>query len=110
MSAESHHTRECSKAATATLAEPGRHTAPVMVMDRDGRALVAYQDLDRERIVIATCTGTFCTHTPVTTIRRGGGDGLAMALDGDGRPMIAWMDVGDRHDWDLVVTTPLNLP
>ncbi|WP_433518253.1 hypothetical protein ACQP2T_23575 [Nonomuraea sp. CA-143628] len=104
------HTRECSKADTVTLAEPGRNTAPAMVLDRNGRALVAYQDLDRDRIVIAACAGTRCTRTPVTTIRRGGDDGLAMALNGQGRPMIAWMDVGGWHDWDLVVTTPLNLP
>ncbi|WP_433518847.1 hypothetical protein ACQP2T_27075 [Nonomuraea sp. CA-143628] len=104
------HTRECTRADTATLSEPGHghNTASAMVLDRDGRALVAYQDLDRERIVIAACTGTRCMRTPVTTIRRGGGDGLAMALDGHGRPVIAWMDVW--NDWDLVVTTPLNLP
>ncbi|MFC5823476.1 hypothetical protein [Nonomuraea insulae] len=103
-------TRECPKAGTATLSEPGRNTAPTMVLDRDGRALVAYQDLDRERIVIAACAGTRCTRTPVTTIRRGGSDGLAMALDGQGRPMIAWMDDAGSDGWDLVVTTPLNLP
>ncbi|MBT2229765.1 hypothetical protein [Nonomuraea sp. NEAU-A123] len=102
------HTRECSRADTATLSEPGHNTASAMALDRDGRALVAYQDLDRERIVIAACSGTRCTRTPVTTIQRGGGDGLAMALDGHGGPMIAWMDVW--NDWDLVVTTPLNLP
>lgn len=70
---------------------------------------MVYQDLDRERIVIAACTGTRCTRTPVTTIRRGGGGGLAMALDGHGRPMIAWMDVAGWDDRDLVVTTPLDL-
>ncbi|MCA2228200.1 hypothetical protein [Nonomuraea aurantiaca] len=101
-------TRECSRADTARLSEPGHNTGLAMVLDRDGRALVAYQDLDRERIVIAACTRTRCTRTPVTTIRRGGDDGLAMALDGHGRPMIAWMDAW--NGWDLVVTTPLNLP
>ncbi|MEU8149103.1 hypothetical protein [Nonomuraea sp. NPDC048901] len=104
------HTRECSKAGTITLSEPGHNTAPATVLSRDGRALVAYQDLDRKRVVIAACTGTHCTRTPITTIRRRGSDGLAMALNGQGRPMIAWMDVGGWHDWDLVVTTPLNLP
>ncbi|MEV4578520.1 hypothetical protein AB0K16_35300 [Nonomuraea jabiensis] len=103
-------TRECSQAGTTTLSGPGHNTAPAMVLDRDGRVLVAYQDLDRDRIVIATCTGTACVRTPVTTIARGGGRGLAMALDGRGRPMIAWTDFGDWHDWDLVVTTALNLP
>jgi hypothetical protein len=104
------HTRECSNADIATLSKPGRNTASAMALDRDGRALVAYQDLDRERIVIAACTRTHCTRTPITTIRRGGGDGLAMALDGHGRPVIAWMDGAGWDDWDLVVTTPLNLP
>ncbi|WP_327105915.1 hypothetical protein [Nonomuraea glycinis] len=103
-------TRECSQADTATVSEPGRNAGPAMVLDQDGRALVAYQDLDRKRIVIAACAETRCTHTPVTTIRRGGSDGLAMALDGNGSPMIAWMDVAGWDDWDLVVTTPLNLP
>lgn len=102
------HTRECSRADTATLSEPGHNTGLAMALDRDGRALLAFQDLDRERIVIAACARTRCTRTPVTTIRRGGGDGLAMALDGHGRPVIAWMDAW--NDWDLVVTTPLNLP
>ncbi|MFF4621350.1 hypothetical protein [Nonomuraea jabiensis] len=102
-------TRECSQAGTTTLSEPGHHTAPTMVLDRDGRVLVAYQDLDRERIVIATCTGTGCVRTPVTTIARGDDRGLAMALDGHGRPMLAWVGFGGGDGWDLVVTTPLTL-
>ncbi|WP_146615552.1 hypothetical protein [Nonomuraea aridisoli] len=101
-------TRECSQDDTATVSESGRNAGPAMALDQDGRALVAYQDLDRERIVVATCTGTRCTRTPVTTIRRGG-EGLAMALDGRGRPTIAWIDVGGWNDWDLVVTRPLTL-
>lgn len=102
-------TRACSQAGTTTLSEPGHNTAPAMVPDRDGRVLVAYQDLDREQVVIATCTGTRCTRTPVTTIRRSGGHGLAMALDGRGRPVLAWVDFGGWGNWDLVVTTPLTL-
>ncbi|MET9249923.1 hypothetical protein [Nonomuraea sp. NPDC003709] len=103
-------TRACSQADTATLTAPGdRDAGPALVLDRAGRAMVAFQDLDRERIVIATCTGTRCTRTPVTTIPRGGGRGLAMTLDGRGRPVLAWMDFGGGDDWDLVVTTPLTL-
>ncbi|MEU6721128.1 hypothetical protein ABZ897_57575 [Nonomuraea sp. NPDC046802] len=103
------HTRECSESGTTTLSPSGHNTAPAMVLDRDGRALVAYQNLDREQIVIATCTGPRCTRTPVTTIPRRGGHGLAMALDGRGRPVLAWTAFGDGNDWDLVVTTPLTL-
>ncbi|WP_431915116.1 hypothetical protein [Nonomuraea jabiensis] len=103
-------TRACAQADTATLAAAGeRHAGLAMVLDRAGRALVAFQDLDRDQIVIATCTGTRCTRTPVTTIRRKGGYGLAMALDGRGRPVLAWVDFGAGDDWDLVVTTPLTL-
>ncbi|MFB4276613.1 hypothetical protein ACBJ59_15080 [Nonomuraea sp. MTCD27] len=103
---------ECSQADTVVLSAPGLdHAAPAMVLDRDGRALVAYQDLDRERLVVAACTGTRCTHTPVAKMRHYAGHGLAMALNGEGRPVIAWMD-GSPYggEWHLVVTTPLNLP
>ncbi|MGW2145744.1 hypothetical protein ACWCOT_15655 [Nonomuraea bangladeshensis] len=102
--------RACSRAASAALTAPGdRHAGPAMALDRAGRALVAFRDLDRDRIVIAACAETRCTRTPVTAITRGGGLGLAMALDGRGRPVLAWLDFGDVDDWDLVVTTPLNL-
>ncbi|MBB5784169.1 hypothetical protein [Nonomuraea jabiensis] len=103
-------TRACAQADTATPAAAGeRHAGLAMVLDRAGRALVAFQNLDRQQIVIATCTGTRCTRTPVTTIQRKGGYGLAMALDGRGRPVLAWVDFGGGDDWDLVVTTPLTL-
>ncbi|MFC4010830.1 hypothetical protein ACFOY2_26620 [Nonomuraea purpurea] len=103
-------TRTCAQADKAMLTTPGeRHAGPAMVLDRAGRALVAFQDLDREQIVIATCTGTRCTRTPITTIPRGGDHGLVMALDGRGRPVLAWIDVGGWEDWDLVVTKPLTL-
>ncbi|MEU4509137.1 hypothetical protein AB0G05_06550 [Nonomuraea wenchangensis] len=102
--------RACSRAASAALTSPGgRQAGPAMVLDRSGRALVAFRDLDRHRIVVAACTGTRCTRTPVTTIARGGGLGLAMAVDGRGRPVLAWLDFGAADDWDLVVTRPLNL-
>ncbi|MGW4412816.1 hypothetical protein ACWEJ6_53190 [Nonomuraea sp. NPDC004702] len=103
-------TRACSQADTVTLTAPRDRVArPALVLDRAGRALVAFKDLDREQIVIATCTGKRCTQTPVTTIPRGGGSGLAMTLDGRGRPTLAWMNVGAGDDWDVIVTTPLTL-
>lgn len=103
------HTRECAQATTTTLSTPSlNHMAPAMLLDGRGRVLVAYQDLDQDTIVIATCTGTRCTHTPVTKMRYGPGYGLTMAMDSHGRPVIAWMD-GSWGDYDLVVTTPLNL-
>ncbi|TMR08482.1 hypothetical protein ETD86_47610 [Nonomuraea turkmeniaca] len=104
-------TRECSQAGRATLSEPGHdHGALAMVLDRGGRALVAFRDLDRERIVVAACTGTRCTPTPVTTSQGDAGQVLAMALDGHGRPVIAWTGFDGSDGWELFVTTPLNLP
>ncbi|MGW4412126.1 hypothetical protein ACWEJ6_49575 [Nonomuraea sp. NPDC004702] len=102
-------TRTCSQADTVTLTAPDeRHAGPAMVLDRAGRALVAFQELDRKQIVIATCTGTRCTRTPVTTIPRRGDNGLTMTLDARNRPILAWMD-GDGDDRDLILTTPLTL-
>jgi hypothetical protein len=43
-------------------------------------------------------------------IRHGAGDGMALVLDGLGRPVIARMDggAGPFDGWDLVVTTLLG--
>ncbi|MGW2214619.1 hypothetical protein ACWCSD_06510 [Nonomuraea sp. NPDC001684] len=102
-------TRTCSQADTVTLTAPGeRHAGPAMVLDRAGRAWVAFQELGRKQIVIATCTGTRCTRTPVTRIPRRGDNGLTMTLDGRNRPVLAWMD-GDGDNRDLFLTTPLTL-
>ncbi|TDD46131.1 hypothetical protein E1286_21800 [Nonomuraea terrae] len=102
----------CSQADTAVLSAPGQdHLAPALVLDASERALVAYQDLDREQLVVAACTGTRCTHTPVAKMRNSPGFGLAMTLDGRGRPVIAWMDGSPYYDdWHLVVTVPHSIP
>ncbi|MFI7610381.1 hypothetical protein ACIBP6_03990 [Nonomuraea terrae] len=102
----------CSQADTAVLSAPGQdHLAPALVLDASERALVAYQDLDREQLVVAACTGTRCTHTPVAKMRNSPGFGLAMTLDGRGRPVIAWMDGSPYYDdWHLVVTVPHSVP
>ncbi|MCK2216786.1 hypothetical protein MF672_023725 [Actinomadura sp. ATCC 31491] len=102
-------TRTCSQADTATLTSPDERPAGLaMVVDRAGRASVAFQELGRKQIILATCTGTRCTRTPVTTIRGGGDHGLTVTLDDRDRPVLAWMD---RHgdDQDLLVTVPLTL-
>ncbi|MEV4838293.1 hypothetical protein AB0K05_27550 [Nonomuraea sp. NPDC049486] len=100
----------CSQSDPVILAGPGRfRVPPALVVDGEGRALVAYQDVDDNRIVVATCEGTRCTHTPVAKGRYALGDALAMTLDARGRPMIGWIDHSE-HDWDLILTTPLNLP
>ncbi|MEV4399634.1 hypothetical protein [Nonomuraea sp. NPDC049607] len=99
----------CSQADTVVLSTPGDdHLPPALAVDETGRTVVAYQDLDRDQIVVATCRGTRCTHTPVAKSEHTPGPGLAMALDGRGRPVIAWID--DSYSFDLVVTNPLNLP
>ncbi|GAA1637485.1 hypothetical protein GCM10009733_038220 [Nonomuraea maheshkhaliensis] len=106
----------CARAGTATLTEPGeRHSMPALALSRDGRAYVAYQDVGRAQVVIATCAGTRCARTPVARIRQGGDHGLAMALDGRGRPVLSWVDFAGEDDlpagdeWSLVVTAPLTL-
>ncbi|MER7500901.1 hypothetical protein AB0L05_04485 [Nonomuraea pusilla] len=100
----------CSQADTVVLSAPGDdHLPPALVVDETGRALVAYQDLDHDQIVVAICRGTRCTHTPVAKSAHTPGPGLAMALDGRGRPVIAWIE-DSYSSFDLVVTNPLNLP
>src|SRR5690606_41806650 len=100
----------CCPSVSVILAGRGRYRVrPALVVHEGGRALVAYQDIGSNRIVVASCTGTRCVHTPVAKSRYMLGDVLAMTLDAHGRPAIGWVDrSGD--DWDLIVTTPLNLP
>ena len=43
---------------------------------------------------------------------RGAGEGLAMTMNGQGKPTIAWIDDGGslfRGEWALMLTTPLSL-
>ncbi|MEV4087729.1 hypothetical protein AB0J43_46450, partial [Nonomuraea fuscirosea] len=81
-----------------------------LVLDRSGRALVAYQDLEGRRLMLATCAGLDCVTTPVRNMRHGPGPALAMTLDARGRPAIVWTDAGGSTGAEVVVTVPLNLP
>lgn len=100
----------CSQFDTAILSAPGlAHLVPALLLDESNRAWIAYQDLDHDHLVLATCEATRCTHTPVAKLEYGAGFGLTMAWDRRGRPVIAWMSSGREH-YDLMVTIPLNLP
>ncbi|MGI5293102.1 hypothetical protein ACQEVF_58690 [Nonomuraea polychroma] len=104
-------TPDCRAADSRTLAPAGvEHAAPALVLDRSGRALVAYQDLAHRRLMLATCTGLDCTTTAVRNMRHGPGPYLAMTLDAGGRPVIVWTDVGSDSGSEMVITVPLNLP
>jgi hypothetical protein len=105
-------TWDCARASTVTLAGAGeQRAAPVLMLDRAGRTLVAYQDLERRRIMLATCDGGRCARTPVAAMRNYPGSRLALTLDGQGRPVIAWEDgTGDLSDgdWQLMLSTVLR--
>ncbi|MGI5284926.1 hypothetical protein ACQEVF_16520 [Nonomuraea polychroma] len=83
----------------------------MLMLDRAGRTLVAHQDLERPRIMLATCDGGRCVRTPVAAMRNHPGSRLALTLDGRGRPVIAWEDgTGDLSDgdWQLMLSTVLR--
>lgn len=102
-------TRDCAQADQVTLTGADLdHATPTLTVDRAGRTLVAYQDLAYDRIMLATCAGTRCHQAAVAAIPRSAGENLGMTLDGQGRPVIAWSDLGDHHEWDLMLTTVLN--
>lgn len=105
-------TPDCARADVITLGPGGLYrSTPALVLDRAGRPLVAYQNQDGTRLMLATCTGHRCVSTAVAKMR-GAGDGLAMTMNGEGKPTIAWIDDDGslfNGTWALVVTTPLNL-
>ncbi|MGW4968205.1 hypothetical protein ACWEPL_64310 [Nonomuraea sp. NPDC004186] len=103
--------RDCARIDPVAPAGLSRGALPTVVTDAAGRALVVYQDLAAHRIMLAACSGGRCESAVVGRIRYGPGAGLAMTLDGQGRPVIAWMDDnGLRYgsEWALKVTTVLN--
>ena len=104
-------TLDCTRFGTAVLTGPVGHPAvPAVTLDEAGHALVAFHDLERRRLALAVCAGTRCARTTAGVIRHGAGDGMALVLDGLGRPVIARMDggAGPFDGWDLVVTTLLG--
>lgn len=100
----------CSQSDMTILSgpDPG-NLPPALLLDESGRAVVAYQDVDREHLVLAVCRATRCARTPVARMEHGLGYGLAMAWDGQRRPVIAWMGVLENR-YSLVVTIPRNPP
>lgn len=105
-------TPDCARADVVTLDAGDTDLAtPALVLDRAGRILVAFQNAEGTRIMLATCTGGRCTSTPVARIRGSAGETLAMTLDDRGRPVIVWLDhdAAPEPGWELVITTPLNL-
>ncbi|WP_433518848.1 hypothetical protein ACQP2T_27080 [Nonomuraea sp. CA-143628] len=104
-------TSDCAQADVITLAAGGPNRAtPALVLDRVGRPLLAYQSQDGTRLMIATCTERRCVSTAVARMR-GAGDGLAMTMNGQGKPTIAWIDDGGSlfgGEWAVMLTTPLS--
>ncbi|MET9249924.1 hypothetical protein [Nonomuraea sp. NPDC003709] len=105
-------TPDCAQADVITLDAGGPYrSTPALVLDPAGQPLVAYQNRDGTRLMLATCTGRRCVSTAVARMR-GAGDGLAMTTNSEGKPTIAWIDDDGsllNGKWALVVTTPLNL-
>ncbi|MEU4229981.1 hypothetical protein AB0F17_37280 [Nonomuraea sp. NPDC026600] len=106
-------TPDCSQADIRTLgAGDEYHAVPALVLDRQGRPLVAFESREHQRLMLAVCTGSRCESIPVSKNRGGFGERLAMTLNAAGDPVIAWIDhalAPPGLSWNLHVTTPLNL-
>ncbi|MEV0314865.1 hypothetical protein [Nonomuraea fuscirosea] len=106
-------TPDCAQADVRTLgAGDEYHAIPALALDRSGRPLVAYESREHQRLMLAVCTGSRCASIPVAKNRNGFGERLAMTINADGNPAIAWIDHNAEPtglDWNLHVTTPLNL-
>ncbi|TMR21138.1 hypothetical protein ETD86_16260 [Nonomuraea turkmeniaca] len=102
-------TWDCTRTEAAALGGAVEQpAAPALVLDRSGRALVAFHDRVRDRITLATCEGIRCVSAPVSRTRDDTWTRLAITLDPRGRPMIAWGDgTGELHegDWQLMLAT-----
>ncbi|MEV4173804.1 hypothetical protein [Nonomuraea sp. NPDC049709] len=106
-------TPDCAQVDVRTLgAGDEYHAVPALVLDRAGRPLVAFESREHQRLMLAICTGSRCESIPVSKNRGGFGERLAMALNAEGDPTIAWIDhklAPPGLSWNLHVTTPLNL-
>jgi hypothetical protein len=106
-------TPDCAQFDALTLgAGTDSHATPALALDRKGRPLVAFESPDLRRLMLAHCTGNRCVSTPVSRIEVAWGDVIAMTVNSQGRPAIAWFDGEDKlfgGEWHLNVTTPLNL-
>ncbi|NRQ39394.1 hypothetical protein HII36_47360 [Nonomuraea sp. NN258] len=107
-------TPDCARAQVITLGGGGpNHPTPALALDGSGAPLVAFFDRGQRRLMLARCAGGRCVSTAVARVRGGAGEGLAMTLDAEGRPVIAWIDDGGAllgGEWRLVVTTALAVP
>ncbi|MFF4622288.1 hypothetical protein [Nonomuraea jabiensis] len=106
-------TPDCAQADVRTLGAGSEfQAAPVLAVDRAGRPLVAFESLEHQRLMLAVCTGSRCESTPVSRNGNGFGERLAMTMNAEGDPVIAWLDdslAPSGLDWNLRITTPLNL-
>lgn len=102
-------TWDCTRTEEAALSGAvDQRATPALVLDRSGRALVAFHDRVHDRIMLATCEGVRCVSAPVSRTREDTWTRLAITLDSRGRPMIAWGDgKGELHegDWQLMLAT-----
>ncbi|MFG1694632.1 hypothetical protein [Nonomuraea sp. NPDC049309] len=99
-------TPDCADGSTARLSE-ATGGPPVLVLDRPGRAVLAYRDVERDRIALASCAGVRCATIAVTRLE-GTGDRVALTLDGEGRPVLAWEARQGRDGSRVMVATLLG--
>ncbi|WP_406675141.1 hypothetical protein WBK31_16135 [Nonomuraea sp. N2-4H] len=99
-------TPDCADGGTVRLAE-ATSGPPVLVLDQAGRALLAYRDVERDRLALASCAGVRCATVAVTRLTGTGGH-VAMTLDGEGRPVLAWQAHQGREGSRVMVATLLG--
>jgi hypothetical protein len=86
-------TSDCAQTDVRTLGAGSEYNAiPALALDRSGRPLVAYESREHQRLMLAVCTGSRCDNIPVSKNRNGFGERLAMTVNADGNPTIAWID------------------
>ncbi len=72
-----------------------RNDGPVLALDRDDRPVIAYFEnpFDEPELTVVRCTNNGCrgTQAPVSVTPRSGQDSLAMVLDRDGYPVVAYL-------------------
>ncbi|MFI7610825.1 hypothetical protein ACIBP6_06260 [Nonomuraea terrae] len=106
-------TPDCARADVRLLgAGDEHHAVPALVLDRAGRPVVAFESREHQRLMLAVCTGNRCESIPVSRNRGGFGNRLAMTVNAEGDPAIAWIDhqlAPPGLSWNLHVTTALNL-
>lgn len=103
-------TQDCRQASTAALTGAQERPAePALLLDAAGRTRVAYEDMSRAALMLASCAGARCASAPVGEMAEHDANSrLAMTLDTRGRPVIAWGDGTGKlyeREWRLMLST-----